>query len=123
MAVDRHASKPRVGYNSDAAQRLRVRYSRFRYFSRIPRMTGPRCRFGSQREEKCRLERVLGGSTAYLERLEAPKRPVGAVNKASAGASEKVGLLAQFTLVPNKASAMREANGKGLVVVTNEITG
>jgi hypothetical protein len=69
MAVDHHASKPRLGCNSDAGQRLHGRYGRFRYFSRISRLPGPGCRFGVQREEKCGLESVKGCVTAVLERL------------------------------------------------------
>jgi hypothetical protein len=59
----------------------------------------------------------MGGSTAVLERLSAPNKTSGSVNDPSARALEKVGLLAQFTLLPNKASAMKEANRKVLVIV------
>ena len=96
---------------------------RARNFSRISSWPQPACRCGGQRQEKCRVEIVKGCSPHALERLEATNHACGGVNEPLACASEKVGLLAQFTLVPNKASAMREANGKGLVVVTNEITG
>ena len=54
------------------------------------------------------MESVKGCVTAVLERLEATNKARGSVNDPSARASKKVGLLAQFTLVPNKASAMAE---------------
>ena len=65
------------------------------------------------------MEIVKGGSTAVLEQIETTNKARGSVNDPSARASKKVGLLAQFTLVPNKASAITEASGKILVVVTD----
>ena len=53
----------------------------------------------------------LGQCCSVGNRFEVPQdgnKARGSVNDSSARASKKVGLLAQFTLVPNKASAMAE---------------